>query len=304
MAAFLSGLMGALRSVGSGLSDSASKAGRGLMGAIDPAVTNSAPSEMARAPGSGGLLPAVADITAKDTGRFRAYADPTLDDPVSRTLGRDVMQRMPTLETKPKGSFMDGLREVDDTTGMSRLDQFNRFGATLQDVGDGGSRAGEVDKIAAGRLAKGRQAELASQIEALFPDDPRMQFLLKTNPDKATEAMATVYQKQAEPYTLSKGQVRGQNGRRVDEMPDYGVADGTPWMAGEAGFEWGRQRPKTWQEIEAERSNRADEEVARGNLGVSRGRLDWERTRPRGSAAGAGGTPALPPLPPGFRRVQ
>lgn len=302
MAAFLSGLMGALQNVGAGLGNGMSKVGRGLMGAIDPAMS-SAPGGMARQAGTGGLLPAIADITAKDSGRFRAYADPTLDDPISRTLGRDVMQRMPTLETKPQGSFLDRLREVDDETGLSQLDKFDRFGARLQDITEGGDRAADVDKLAAGRLAKRRQAALASQIDSLFPDDARMRFLLKANPEKATEALASVYQKEREPYTLSKGQVRGQGGERVDAMPDYGVEDGTPWMAGEEGFEWGRQRPRTWQEMETERANRADEEVARGNLGVSRGRLDWERTRPRGGA-GADAGAALPPLPPGFRRVQ
>lgn len=297
MAAFLSGLMGALRDFGGG----AGKAVHGLMDGLDGAKGGM--NDTARQPGTGGLMPAVADLKTTDDGRFTAYTDQRLGDTLTRNLGVEEMRRVPTMESSPEKGFFAKLREVDDETGMSKLDRFGRFGARLQDISDGGDRATDFDKMASGRVAKARQADLAAQIDSLFPNDPRMRFLLKANPEKATEALASVYQKEREPYTLSEGQVRGQGGRRVDGVAKYGVDDGTPWAADEDGFQWGQQRPRTWQEIETERHNRERAEIGRGQLGVSRDRLAFDRSKPR-SGGVAGGAPAIPPLPPGFRPVR
>lgn len=301
MASFLKGLMGALGGIGKGVGDGIGLVGGGLMSALDGGGDRM--NDTARQPGTGGLMPAVSDLKTTNDGRFMAYADANLDDPLTRNLGISEMRRMPTMESSPKKGFFEGLREVDEETGMSKLDRFDRFGARLQDISDGGDRALDFDKMASGRVAKARQADLAAQIDSLFPNDPRMRFLLKANPEKATEALASVYQKEREPYTLSEGQVRGQGGRRVDGVAKYGVDDGTPWAADEDGFEWGQQRPRTWQEIETERHNRERAEIDRGQLGVSRDRLAFDRSKPRAGASGAAG-PVIPPLPPGFRPVR
>lgn len=304
MAAFLSGLMGALKGVGSGVAS----ASRGLMGAIDPALAGT-PAGSTRAPGTGGLMPSVADLTAKTSGRSLAYADPSLDDPISRTLGVDVMQRMPTLEAKPKAGFFDRIREADPETGMSFIDKAERLGAVMRDDGAGADSLAAIEKRAAGRLSKQAQAEMSAQIDALFPDDPRMQFLLKANPEKATEALASVYQKEREPYTLSEGQRRGQAGELIDYAPETGFEGGFAYSTdADGGVRMGDQRPRNWDEVERERHNREAEAINRGQLGVSQGNLGLSRQRfqfdrSKGGAAGGGGR-ALPPLPPGFRRVQ
>lgn len=305
MASFLNGLMGALKGAGSGTAS----AGRGLMGAIDPALAGTA-GGAARAPGTGGLMPSIADLTTTRSGRSLAHADPSLDDPISRTLGVDVMQRMPTMEAKPKAGFFDRMREVDPETGMSFVDKAERIGGAMRDDGAGAAGMAAVDKRAAGRLSQQAQADLAAQIDSLFPDDPRMQFLLKANPEKATEALASIYQKEREPYTLSEGQRRGMGGELIDYAPETGFEGGYAYRTEADGdVQIGAQRPRNWDEIERERHNREQERLGQGGLGVSQGNLDlsrrrfnFDRSKPAG---GGGGAPSgLPPLPPGFRPVR
>ncbi|MBL8771147.1 MAG: hypothetical protein JNK30_07160 [Phenylobacterium sp.] len=297
MAAFLNGLMGALKGLGGKGSTP------GLIGSVDAAVAGT-PGGASATAGSGGLLPAAQDFLMKDDGYFLGVGDPKGNDAFSRNEGAAVMRRMPTLEAagpEPKMSFFDRINAVDPTTGMSTVDRFDRLGAAMRDD-DSTERLTAIDQRAAGRLAKSKQAELAAQIDALFPDDPRMQFLLKANPQKATEALADVYKSRNEAYTLSKGQRRGAGGRTIDEAPDYGVDDGYAWERGADGFSWGDQRPPTWQELEAGRHNRVEEGYGGERIALHRARLALERERARRAAAGgSGATGGMPPLPPGFR---
>lgn len=263
MAAFLDGLMGALKGVGSSIGSGASKAGSGLMGSLDPAA-----KAWAMKPGSGGQLPASADLAMSDLGDFKFGP------------GLSVQGTTPANSAgvaKPPG-FFQRINTADPTTGMTTVDKWDKFGAKLQDISDGGDRAKAVDTTAADRIAKSRQAMLNQQIDATYPDDPKMRFLLKANPEKATAALADVYKSRNEAYTLGEGQRRGSDGHMIDYAPKTGVTDGYGYVTGPDGqVKFGERRGQTYGEVETGRHNLETERLGEGNLDVSRGQLGVSR---------------------------
>lgn len=271
MAAFLDGLMGALKGVGSSIGSGASKLEHGLMGAIDPASKS-----WAMKPGSGGQLPASADLAMSDLGDFKFGP------------GLSVQGTTPANSVgvpKPPG-FFKRINTADATTGLSAVDRWDKFGAKLQDISDGGDRASAVDKTAADRISKSRQAMLNQQIDQLYPDDPKMRFLLKANPEKATAALADVFKSRNEAYTLGEGQRRGADGHMIDYAPKTGVTDGYSYVTGPDGqVTFGAQRGRTYGETETGRHNLETERLGLGNLDVSRGQLDVSRQN-AGTAGG------------------
>jgi hypothetical protein len=271
VAAFLSGLMGALKGLGAG------GKGGGLFASLNPAAAS---------PG-GGAMPSMSDL-----GDFKFGADMAVQG-----VRPDGGVGTGAAPAKQPG-FLTRMNAVDSATGMSKVDQFGRFGAQLQDIGDGGNRADAYAKTAAGRVSTAKQTLLNSQIDELFGDDPKMRFLLKANPEKATAAIADVYKSRNETRTVAPGASVG-NGEGPRWMaPEYGQADGYGYRVDQGGFRWGDQRGPTHSEQETGRHNRRSEElgfgnlgvaqgglgVSRGNLGVARDRLNFDREK-----AGAGG---------------
>jgi hypothetical protein len=271
MAAFLNGLLGALK----GISGGASKAAHGLMGSIEPET--SAP-----------------DYSTSDLGDF--HFGPGLS-----VQGATPDQAGPVAK---KPGFLERWTTPDAETGLSKTDALRQFGARLQDISDGGDRSKEFDAQAKAGMLKTQQAKLSAQIDALFPDDPQMRFLLKTNPEKATAALADVYKSHHEAANVGAGDSRvfgdPAHGGSTYMAPKYGEADGYGYKIGPEGFEWGDQRGKTYGEAETGRHNLQTEAndrgqlgVAQGNLGVARGHLGVARERLNfdraGGAGGAGG---------------
>jgi len=259
MASFLSGLMGGLKSIGSGVGGG----GKGLMGAL-----SGTPASAAAAPGSGGLLSASSLVGPEgfDWGRSAEMPPP---QPVVSAAAK-------------KPGFFTRINTPSETTGLSFTDKLGRFGAQLQDIDDGGDRAAPFATLSQGRLKDAKslaeKQAMAAQINALFPDDPRMQFLLKAAPDKAAGALADVYKSKNEAYTLGQGQKRGQGGQMIDYAPEVGVDGGFGYSTTPEGqVDWGAQRGRNWAETEAERSHREDEKLGAGRLGIAEGQLGIAR---------------------------
>lgn len=282
MGSFLSGLLGALKGATGGGAETAPKVGGGLLGGLDGAT----------------------EEAASDLGDFRLT--PTRGGGLMSQAATAANQYAPVAPEAPakKPGFMTRINTPDEATGYSTVDKWDRFGSTLMDIGDGGDRAAKVEATAAGRVAQGKNKLLMAQIDEMFADDPRMRFLLKANPEKATAAMADVYKSANETRVVGKGSSVG-NADGVQWMaPEYGQADGYGYKIDEDGFNWGDQRGQTHQETETGRHNRESERlgfgnlgvaqgqlgVSQGNLGLSRERLNFDRFKDgRDGGAGGGG---------------
>lgn len=226
----------------------------GTLGLLTHGKGAGTPGGASAVAGTGGLMSTAIDLAIKDVTGGKSPEAPA------------------EAATAKKPGFFARINDVDDETGMSTVDKFDRFGASLQDISDGGDRAKDVDALAAGRLGKAKQTALAAQIDQLFPGDEnaQMRFLLKAQPEKAAGALADVWKSKNEATTLSKGQRRSAGGQVIDEMPDYGVDGGYAWERGADGFNWGDQRGLTHAEVEAGRHNLEQEKLGYGNLGVAR----------------------------------
>lgn len=253
MGGFLNGLLGALKGATGIGGEDAPKAGVGLLGGLDASVSGAGEAsdlgDFRLTPSRGGGLMSQAATAANQ------YAPVTPEAPVK------------------KPGFMTRINTPDEATGYSTVDKWDRFGSTLMDIGDGGDRAAKVEATAAGRVGQSKNKLLMAQIDELFADDPRMRFLLKANPEKATAAMADVYKSANETRVVGEGSSVG-NADGVQWMaPKYGQADGFGYRVDEDGFEWGDQRGQTHQETETGRHNRESERLGFGNLGVAQGQL-------------------------------
>lgn len=159
----------------------------------------------------------------------------------------------------------------------SLTDRLNTFGASLQDISDGGDRATTLQKAHEEQL-KAAQAQQQRQQLAAMADQiglsPKQKLLFMVNP----QAFGNLLRDQEQPYTLSPGQQRqGPNGL-VAEAPKYEGFGDQMLSIGSQGVQPVFTRPKTYQEQLAD-------ELGHGNLDVSRGQLGVARQN-AGTAAG------------------
>lgn len=141
---------------------------------------------------------------------FTAYADPTLDDPITRTLGVDEMKRAPVMAEDPERSFLGGLIKY-TPPGDDAPPPLATFGATLADIGaalrggEGGALARvqeDFRKRAGRRLKLEQDARLREMAARLYGDDPEALALFMADPEAFVKARAEAYK----PQTLSEGQ--------------------------------------------------------------------------------------------------
>lgn len=262
MSGFLSGLAGALR----GLTGGARGGGGGLLGGLDAALAGT--------PG-GASAPAGAGGMGSDLGDFRLTARGGGLSAMPAQIGEAYTPA--PVEKKP--GFFARINTPDATTGLSFVDRLDRLGRRMQDITQGGDSAKEVDARAAGRLAAQRNKLLQAQIDEIFADDPRMRFLMKANPEKAAEALANVYKSRHETRVVGEGSAVGDGAGMTWMAPKYGQDDGYAYSVGPDGFRWGEQRGATHAEQETLRHNKATEALGQGNLDVSRGQLGLGRDR-------------------------
>lgn len=259
MGGFLNGLLGALKGATSGGGDTGAGGVKGLLGGLGASLPSGAPGAVEGDPGSDlgdfRLTPSRGGLMVQAATAANQYAPVTPEAPVK------------------KPGFMTRINTPDEATGFSTVDKWDRFGSTLMDIGDGGDRAAKVEAAAAGRAGQYKNKLLMAQIDEMFADDPRMRFLLKANPEKATAAMADVYKSANETRVVGKGSSVG-DGEGVKWMaPEYGQADGYGYKIDGEGFNWGDQRGQTHQETETGRHNLETERLGEGNLGVAQGNL-------------------------------
>lgn len=228
-----------------------------------------------------GLFGSSARQNVTDGGAFVARADPNLDDPISRTMGVDVMRRPPVMDGAPEKRFLGGMVRYQRPEGQTGADRMTLAGATLSDIGAGlgGRQGGSLERVQSGfrkrveeAQAQARAAQMQDLAQQLYGDDPEAQLLFMADPEAFVGARA----ERLKPRTMSGGQtyIDPMTGQRVtapsvekmdDRMVYYDPA------TGEARYS--ERRGATIAEEETGRSNRADEAVARGNLGVAQGNL-------------------------------
>lgn len=160
----------------------------------------------------------------------------------------------------------------------SFVDRLNTFGASLQDISDGGNRASSLAEARQQQLAREQAAAQRQQLAALADQvglSPKEKLLFMANP----QAYGNLVKDQLAPYSLSEGQRRfGPDGQPVAIAPKTMTFGDQIVSAGPGGVESLFTRPKTYQEQLAE-------ELGRGNLDVSRGQLGVARQN-AGTAAG------------------
>lgn len=228
------------------------------------------------------------EFSPTDGGAFVARADPTLDDPITRTLGVDVMKRAPVMAEVERDPNTPSKMEI--------------FSATLSDIGsrlqggEGGSLDGVQEQYRKRReleqknLAKERLQKLASE---LYGNDKEAQLLFLADPESFVKARA----ERLKPQTLSEGQIfRDPFSGETFSAPIFEKFDdrfgGLDPNTGQSFFT--APRGPTFQEQtgrmgaeETGRHNRVTESIGRSN--ADRG---WAAHRAR-MAAGGYGTPGV-----------
>lgn len=232
-----------------------------------------------------------------DGGAFLAQADPRLDDPISRTLGRSVMRRPPVMAPEETRQTPQG------------ADRLAILGATLQDVGIGirGGQGGALERVQAGyraRAERDQAAQLREQMQtlaaSLYGDDPEAQLLFMADPEAFVGARA----ERLKPRAMNGGQTYMDPLTRerftaptVEKFDDrMGYFDPNTMQT-----TFSDPRGPTYQEStgrmgveETGRHNRETEKIGYGNLGVARGNLgvrqkEFEERRRQGGF----GTPGM-----------
>ncbi len=294
--------MSALSSLGSGL-------GFGGGGA-DPSLSNRTglPPNVLNFGGGGGAGPGVAPVSASSTSRPVSIRDLLTGGDASQAV-IDPNNVIGARTQLPEGGakrlgLMDRLRAVDPVSQESGLEKFSRIGGMMRDDGGGADAIKALDGQIAARKAQAKNADLQRQVAALFPDDPKMRFLMMANPEAATEALAKAY----DPTTLSKGQQQIINGRTVAAAADYGQQDGYAYSVDPRTGQttWGPQRGRTHGEelrqgelSETVRHNQAGErindfEARTGRMNAGTGAFSAQTSRAAHEArlaAGGYGTP-------------
>ena len=148
-----------------------------------------------------------------------------------------------------------------------------------------------------------RMEQLRTMAEPLFAQNPSARVLFEADPER----FASLLEESLKPYTMSGGQVRrGGFGAPVSQAKTEQFGDvyaNVDPMSGRVTYS--DPRPQTYSERETARSNRADEALGQGRLGVSQAQLALEREKHKArQAAGGYGTPGVggvigPELDPG-----
>lgn len=152
----------------------------------------------------------------------------------------------------------------------SFVDRLNAFGASLQDISDGGDRAVQLRNAQQQELER-QQALAQRQQLAKMADDlglsPKEKLLFMVNP----QAFGNLLRDQAQPYTLSEGQTRyGPNNQVAASAPKTLTFGDQLLSVGPEGVQNLFSRPKTYEELLREELGRGNLEVSRGQLGVAR----------------------------------
>lgn len=150
-------------------------------------------------------------------------------------------------------------------------------------------RGQEPTRMAAQAKAE-RMEQLRTMAEPLFEQNPSARVLFEADPER----FASLLEESLKPYTMTGGQVRrGGFGAPVSQskVEQFGdVYANVDPMSGRVTYS--DPRPQTYSERETARSNRADEALGQGRLGVSQAQLALEREKHKArQAAGGYGTP-------------
>lgn len=137
-----------------------------------------------------------------------------------------------------------------------------------------------------------RMEQLRTMAEPLFAQNPSARVLFEADPER----FASLLEESLKPYTMTGGQVRrGGFGAPVSQskVEQFGdVYANVDPMSGRVTYS--DPRPQTYSERETARSNRADEALGQGRLGVSQAQLALEREKHKArQAAGGYGTPGV-----------
>lgn len=137
-----------------------------------------------------------------------------------------------------------------------------------------------------------RMEQLRTMAEPLFAQNPSARVLFEADPER----FASLLEESLKPYTMTGGQVRrGGFGAPVSQskVEQFGdVYANVDPMSGRVTYS--DPRPQTYSERETARSNRADEALGQGRLGVSQAQLALEREKHKArQAAGGYGAPGV-----------
>lgn len=152
----------------------------------------------------------------------------------------------------------------------SFTDRLNTFGASLQDISDGGDRASTLAEARQKQQAQMQAAQQRAQLAAAADQlglSPKEKLLFMVNP----QAFGNLLRDQEAPYSLSEGQQRfGPGGQSIASAPKTMTFGDQIVSAGPNGVQNLFTRPKTYQEQLADELGHGNLEVSRGQLGVAR----------------------------------
>ena len=207
-------------------------------------------------------------------------------------------------------SYLGGLIKYQRPAGQTDAQRMALIGATMRDVGSalGGGSSNNVQTVSDAFRKELEAAERTEKLkllaEPIIRDNPQARLLFEADPD----GFLSILQEQLKPYTMTGGQVRrggiGQAPVSQSKVEQFGdVYANVDPMSGRVTYS--DPRPQTYSERETARSNRADEALGQGRLGVSQAQLALEREKHKArQAAGGYGTPGVggvigPELDPG-----
>ncbi len=155
----------------------------------------------------------------------------------------------------------------------SFTERLNTFGASLQDISDGGDRASTLQQAREAQL-KNMEAQKQRQQLAQMADQlglsPKEKLLFMVNP----QAFGNLIRDQEAPYSLSEGQQRfGPGGQQIAAAPKTMTFGDQIVSAGPDGVQSLFTRPKTYEEMQRETQAALNNDFERQRIGIQRGQL-------------------------------
>lgn len=197
--------------------------------------------------------------------------------------------------------FFSTMNDVNPETGLSKVDKLGRFGAQLQDIDDGGQRANEYGALSEKRLGASQRAERNKQLMQLADSiglSPKEKLLFLANP----ESFGGLLKEQLAPYSLAQGTRRYGPGGLEAENPQFQAFGDQYLQLDSSGVNPVFTRGPTISEGLEERglqeriqARLIDDQIKRGQLGVSQGNLGLARQRFQRDQQGGGSGVGLPP---------